>query len=112
MRIATIRTAFKAIAIYVALSAVFALLWLAFAYPDLPTSPTQWAAVFLLALPAQLLFEWLASRFWNTRLTKIVDERTAGQRLSLLRIGYGLVVTVAGLGLVFAVGYVLKTLFG
>lgn len=99
-------------AIYLALSACFALLYLVSSYPELPGSPAEWVAVFVLALPAWLFFEWLGERLWHNPLTRIVDERTAGWRLSLLRIAYGVVLGLAITPLLLGGGFLLKKIFG
>jgi hypothetical protein len=96
------RRAIKFVAVYLCLSFVFGLLWIVFSYPKLPSSPTQWIGVFLLALPMQIAGELIGDLLWNNKVTRLVEQKTGERSFSVLRIAYGILFVLLLVGLVFA----------
>ncbi|HET7831538.1 MAG TPA: hypothetical protein VFK88_01095 [Gallionella sp.] len=92
---------------YIAASFAAALAMLLFAFPDYPRTITGWLVFFLLALPVTLVGEATGNMLWRNRVALAVEEHSAGQSLSWLRIAYGFVVmlllfvTVWGLAIYF-----------
>ena len=95
----------RLLADYLILSALLGLVGVAFSYPELPSTPGQWLAIFVLALPLQLAGELVGHGLWNNRLARSVEGATAHKSLSLLRIGYGVFAIVFCIGLAIAVLY-------
>jgi len=92
-------------AMYLGCSALLGCIWLALSYPDRPSSPVGWACLFVLALPVQLIVELVAQRSWDNPLTQRVESLTRHKPLSLLRIGYGVIMLLLISGLLVAAGY-------
>ncbi|MFC5462086.1 hypothetical protein [Massilia niabensis] len=95
----------RILTVYLGLSILLGLVFVVFSWPDLPSTPAQWMAVFLLALPVQLAGELVGNCLWNNRLARSVDQATAHQSLSLLRIGYGVFAILSCIGLAFTAIY-------
>lgn len=77
------------IGIYFVLSVLAGLTALLFSYPRLPSSPWQWACLFLLALPATIMFETIGNWIWRNPLGRRIASLTRDNSLSLVRIAYG-----------------------
>ena len=92
---------------YAALSLVVGLIGLAAAYPEIPSTPRAWVALFALALPVLLAAEVLGHFLWNNRAARFVDDSTRGKSLSLARIAYGVlaILLLIGLGFVAILGW-------
>lgn len=99
------RTAIKFIGIYIGLSVFLVLMWAFFYYFNLPSLPSAWLWVFLLAIPLQLTFEFIGGLVWNNKATRFVEQNTATQSFSLVRVLYGVVLLVVFAGLLIAAGY-------
>jgi len=91
------------IGIYLVLSVLAGLTALLFSYPRLPSSPWQWACLFLLALPATIVLETIGNWIWRNPLGRQIESRTRDESLSLVRIAYG-VAMAAGLILLALAG--------
>ena len=100
------------LAVYLGLSILLGLVFLALSYPWLPSTPGQWLALCLLALPVQLLAEFIGNFLWNNPLAQSVDRSTSHRSLSLLRIGYGVFAVLACIGLAFAALHGWRLLMG
>lgn len=99
------RTIIKLVGIYIGLSVFLVLTWAIFSYPNIPSSPSAWLWAFLLAIPLQLAFEFLGGLVSNNQVTRFVEQKTAEQSFSLIRILYGVVLFLAYAGLVIGAGY-------
>lgn len=99
------RTAIKFFGIYIGLSVFLVLMWAIFSYPNIPSSPSAWLWAFLLAIPLQLAFEFLSDVIWNNKATRFVEQKTATQSFSLVRILYGVVLLLVFAGLLIGAGY-------
>lgn len=99
------RTALKLMTIYLGLSAFLVLLWLGLGAGNLPATTTQWLWLLLLAVPLQLAGELIGQAVWNNRATRFVEHKTAGKRLSVLRILYAFLMIVVICGLILAASY-------
>lgn len=73
-------------------------------FPRHPQTFKGWVWLFVLALPITLLGEFLGDRLWKNRLAQTIEQRTANQTLSLLRIAYGLAVMLFVLVAAFSLG--------
>ncbi len=91
------RTILKIVAIYLGLSFILVLIWTVFSYPNIATDPVEWLWLFALAIPIQMAGEFAGQLFFNNRFTRALELRTAGQRFSWLRVGFGLVMIPAAL---------------
>jgi hypothetical protein len=85
---------------YLALSFVLGLIGLASAYPDIPTTPLAWIALFAFAVPVWLAAEFCGHLLWKNRLARFVDDATQTQSFSLARIAYGVLTILLVIGLV------------
>jgi hypothetical protein len=90
---------------YLASSLVLGLMGLAQSYPLLPSTPLEWAALFLLALPVCLAAEMFGRVLWNNRIARFVDDATREQSFSPARIAYGVLAILLLAGLVFGAVY-------
>lgn len=85
---------------YLALSLVLGLIGLAAAYPEIPSTPLAWIALFALAVPVWLAAEFCGHLLWKNRVARFVDEATKTQSFSLVRIAYGVLAILLAIGLV------------
>ena len=92
-------------AMYLVCSVLLGCIWLVLSYPDRPSSPVGWACLLLLALPVHLVVELIARQCWDNPLTQRVESASRHKPLSLLRIGYGLIMLLLISGLFVAAGY-------
>jgi hypothetical protein len=99
------RTAIKFIGIYIGLSVFMGLMWVMLSYPDTPSTASEWAWILVLALPLQLAFEFLGELLFNNKATRFVEQKTATQSFSLVRILYGVFLLLAFAGLLLAASY-------
>lgn len=99
------RTTIKFVSIYIGLSVFLVLIWAIFSYPNIPSTPSAWLWAFLLALPLQLAFEFIGELVSNNKATRCVEQKTAEQSFSLVRILYGLILFLMFAGLVIGAGY-------
>lgn len=90
---------------YVALSVLLGLIWVASTYPDIPATAGQWLWILALALPLQIAGEFLGERLWNNKVTRQMERKTAAKSFSLLRIAYGVIYFLFFIGLLLAAGY-------
>src|SRR5688572_2351057 len=104
------RSTIKFVGIYVGISVFLVLMQAIVFYPDTPSTPSAWVWAFLLAVPLQLAFEFLGELVSNNKATRFVEEKTATQSFSLLRILYGVVLFSVATGLVIAAGYAWQVL--
>ena len=100
---------FKIAGIYLLLSAFAAVGVLIGAFPKYPTTLNGWVLLLLLALPLTIVGELIGEVIWRNRIARAVEENTAGQSLSGLRIFYALVAMLLLFGLVFSVGYFMQS---
>ena len=98
------RTTTKFVAIYIGMSVFLVLMQAIFFYPNIPSTPSAWLWAFLLAIPLQLAFEFLGELVSNNKATRFVEQKTATQSFSLVRILYGVVLFSVATGLVIAAG--------
>jgi hypothetical protein len=99
------RTTIKFVGIYIGLSVFLVLMWAIFSYPNAPSTPSGWLWAFLLAIPLQLAFEFLGELVSKNKATRFVEQKTAEQSFSLVRILYGVVLFLVFAGLVIGAGY-------
>jgi len=99
------RNAIRLLLIYLAVSIVLGLMWAVQSYPDLPGGASGWLTIFALALPLQVLLEFVGGRLWNNRATRLVEQTTASRSFSLLRIAYGVLLMLAISGLLVGAAY-------
>lgn len=99
------RTALKVLAIYVGLSVFLVLLWLGLGAGELPATATQWLWLLVLAVPLQLAGELIGQGLWNNRATRFVEQKTAGKRLSALRMLYAFLMILFFGGAILAASY-------
>lgn len=93
------------IGIYLLLSLAVVLSWLVgdfiFGAIRFPTSWLGWILLFLLALPIQIIGEWVGDWFLTkNRLAQHIEEKTSSQQFSVLRIFYGLITLLLVFGLI------------
>jgi len=84
------------IGIYLLLSVLAGLAFLVLSFSNLPVTPRQWTLLFLLALPATIVFETIGNWIGSNPLARRIDFHAGDKSLSLLRIVYG-VLMVSGL---------------
>lgn len=82
------------------------LTWVMLSYPDTPSTASEWLWILALALPLQLASEFLGELVWNNKATRFVEQKTATQSFSLVRILYGVVLLLVFAGLLLGAGYV------
>lgn len=99
------RTIIKCVGIYIGWSVFLVLTWAVFSYPHIPSRPSAWLWAFLLAVPLQFAFEFLGELVSKSKATRFVEQKTAAQSFSLVRILYGVVLFLVFAGLVIGVGY-------
>jgi hypothetical protein len=99
------RTTIKFLGMYIGLSVFLVLMWAIFSYPNAPYTPSDWLWAFLLAIPLQLAFEFLSELVTKNKATRFVEQKTAEQSFSLVRILYGVVLFLVFAGLVIGAGY-------
>jgi hypothetical protein len=104
------RTVIKFIGIYIGLSVFLGLMWVMLSYPDTPSTASEWLWILVLALPLQLAFEFLGELVWNNKATRFVQQRTASQSFSLVRILYGVVLLLVFIGLLLGANYAWQVL--
>ena len=102
------RRMFPFLAIYVALSAIAAIVSLVASFPNYPHSMSAWLWLFLLALPVQCLLEFLASLIWNNKASRAIELKTAEKPFSWVRIGYGLLFFSVFFAVLMACSWVIK----
>ena len=105
----SMRRALLWICSYLGLSMLVVAIWLIAAFPILPRWPKsiqEWlvaAAIFLLALPVQMLLESVGHWAQNNRLSRLVERKTKKYAFSGFRIFYMLifycVIIAIGIGL-------------
>jgi hypothetical protein len=78
------------------------------AFPDYPRTVTGWLVFFALALPVTLVGEAIGEGLWRNRVARAIEERSAGQSFSWLRIAYG----VVAMSLLFAAVWGFAVYFG
>lgn len=99
------RTVIKILGIYIGLSVFMGLMWVMLSYPDTPSTASEWVWIFVFALPLQLAFEFLGELLWNNKATLFVEQKTATQSFSPIRILYGVFLLLAFTGLLLAASY-------
>ena len=99
------RTVLKAMAIYVGVSIFLVLLWLVLGAADVPTTATQWLWLLVLAVPLYLVGELLGHGLWHNRAARFVEKKTAGKRLSVLRMLYAFLVLLFVCGVMVGASY-------
>jgi len=80
------------VVLYLAVSTVAVLALLVGVFPYHPKTITEWALIFVLALPLTLAGELVGEFFWRNRITQAIAARSSGSSLSLLRLGYAFAV--------------------
>ena len=104
------RTALRLVLAYLGIALIPGLMWAIQSYPDLPGTAPEWLTIFALALPAQLLLEFVGERVWNNKATRFVEQTTAASSFSLLRIAYGILLALAVMGLLFGAAQVWRAM--
>ncbi|NHZ43917.1 hypothetical protein [Massilia aquatica] len=99
------RTALKVVAIYVGLSVFLVLLWLGLGAGELPATVTQWLWLLVLAVPLHLAGELIGQGLWGNRAGRFVEQKTAGKRLSVLRMLYAFLMILFFCGALLAASY-------
>jgi hypothetical protein len=84
---------------YLALSLVVGLTGLVELYPDLPSTPAAWIALFLFALPLCLAGDAFGHFLWNNHIARRVDNATSEKSFSLVRVAYGFLAVLLAIGL-------------
>ncbi|MEZ0233242.1 MAG: hypothetical protein ACAH12_10415 [Methylophilaceae bacterium] len=87
------------IAWYIALTFVAGLILLVFAFPKHPETLRGWLIFFSLTLPVTLLGELIGEGVWRNPAAKVIEEKSAGQEFSWLRIAYGFIAMLIVFGL-------------
>lgn len=100
--------AIKYIGLYIGLSVFLALMWALFSYPDTPSTAGEWLWIFVLAIPAQIAFEFIGEVVWNNKATRFVEHETTKKPFSLVRIIYGVFFVAALFGLILGFHYIVK----
>ncbi len=100
------RTVLKVLAIYVGLSVFLVLLWLGLGTGHLPATATHWLWLLVLAVPLQLAGELIGEGLRNNRATRFVEHKTAGKRLSVLRMLYAFLMILFFCGAILGARYV------
>lgn len=80
----------RVLGIYALVSGLLAGLMLLQAFPARPETAIGWILLFVLALPLTLAGEWAGDKLLNNKLGRYVDDKTKGQRVSFVRIIFGL----------------------
>jgi hypothetical protein len=109
------RKPIRIVGAYLALSLVIGLIGLVELYPDPPSTPLAWIALFLFALPLWIAGEALGHFLWNNRIARFVDDATSEKSFSLLRLAYGVLAVLLSIGLVAVALYgwnMVRPLFG
>ena len=104
------RNILRFIAYYLASSAIATLCWLILSYPDLPSSPGQWALLFAIALPIQVAAEFIGRIFTENKVARYVERKTEAQPLSLLRITFFLIVSLLFIAIMSGAAHLWGTL--
>ena len=102
----------KVLAIYVGLSVFLVLLWLGLNAGVLPATATEWLWLLVLAVPLQLAGEFISHSLWSNRITNFVERRTAGKRLSVLRMLYAFLMILFFYGVILGAPHVWDLLKG
>ena len=99
------KTVFKFLVAYVALSALLMGLKLLLYFPSRPISWSDWLHSFVLIVPLVMALEFLGERMFSNPVSQAVERHTKNQRFSWVRILVNLVVMLmvcaAVLGLYF-----------
>lgn len=99
------RTAIKFAGVYIGLSFFLVMMWAIVSYPNIPSTPGAWLWAFLLAIPISLVFEFVGEIVSNNKVTRFVEQKTAEQSFSSIRILYGLVLFLVFAGLMVGAAY-------
>jgi len=94
---------------YLVLSTAAALVWLLWSFPNYPKSFSGWLWLFGLALPLQIVLEFIGELLWNNKATRAIELKTADHAFSWVRIAYGLFFIVVIISGVIGVSFWLKT---
>jgi len=97
--------ALKVLAIYAGLSVFLVLLWLGLGAGELPATAIQWLRLLVMAVPLHLAGELFGHGLWNNSATRFVEQKTAGKRLSVLRMLYAFLTILFFSGAVIAASY-------
>jgi len=84
--------ALKVMAIYIGLSVFLVALWLGLGSGELPATATEWCWLLVLAVPLQLVGECIGHSLSDNRATRFVEQKTAGKRLSAVRMLYAFLI--------------------
>ena len=109
------RKLIRVVGAYVIFSLVVGLIGLAQSYPEHPSTPRAWIALFLLALPLWIAGEACGHFLWNNRIARFVDDATSEKSFSLVRVAYGFLAVLLSIGLVTGALYswnMVRPLFG
>lgn len=101
------RKVFVFVSIYLVVCVLFGLVALLLAFPLHPITIIGWMVWFAATLPVAAAGESIGSTLFSTKIGTTISPDT--KRLSAGRIGYGLVVMLVFLGLVFFIADLLGT---
>lgn len=105
-------TVLKLLAAYVGLSVVLVMLWLGLSAGKLPATAAQWLCLLVLAIPLHVVGELTGHCLWNNRAARFVEQKTAGERLSVFRMVYAFLTILIFFGGIVAAPYVWSLLKG
>ena len=100
-----ILTALKVLAMYVGLSVFLVVLGLGLGAGELPATAIRWLWLLVLAVPLHLAGELFGHGLWNNSATRFVEQKTAGKRLSVLRMLYAFLTILFFSGAIVAASY-------
>ena len=80
--------ALKVLAVYIGLSVFLVVLWLGLGSGELPATATHWFWLLVLAVPLQLVGECIGHSLANNSAARFIEQKTAGKRLSAIRMLY------------------------
>jgi uncharacterized membrane protein len=96
----------KLFLLYIGMSIVAALGWLILSYPSIPSTPSEWGILFLVALPLTIVFELIGERVNKNPINNAIETKTRHKKFSWLRILYGVFEILIVLFIIWA-GFVL-----
>jgi len=109
------RKLIRVVGTYVVFSLVVGLIGIAQSYPEHPSTPLAWIALFLFALPLWIAGEAFGHFLWNNRMARFVDDATSEKSFSLVRLACGFLAMLLSIGLLAGALYswnLVRPLFG
>lgn len=99
----------KLFLLYIGMSFVAALGWLILSYPNIPSTPSEWGILFLVALPLTIVFELIGERANKNPINNAIETRTRKKEFSWLRILYGVFEILVVLAIIWTGFYLFET---